>query len=163
MNFDELIGQTFSENELFELVLFEVESHYDQHFSDSMNIFFERIENQKIKVTQITHFENLDALDKHERQNIEKKEWISIDTSHGNIRLMLCRFDRTGQLAVVSKTGTRRQESHLSWFDEYDFYGKPITEEEMRLGFQELCGVFQNHESKQKLKPKKAVQFKAFV
>lgn len=155
----ELTGQTFSENELFEVVLFEVESDYDQHSSDCMNIFFERIENKKIKVTEIIRFEDIAALDKCERQNIEKKEWISVDGKSGSIRLMLCRFDRTGELAVVynDNTRTRREESHLSWLDEYEDYGKPLTEEEMRLGFQELCGVLQSNELKQNLKPKKAI------
>ena len=58
MNFQALIGKTFSEIELYEVLLFDIEANFEKHLSTFIHIYFERISVEKIKINEIVSFEN---------------------------------------------------------------------------------------------------------
>lgn len=155
MNFENLVGQTFQENELYELLLFELEENFEQHGSKFIHLYFDRTEHKKIKLTGIAHFNGSKEMGKKGREIIEKKEWFEIAQNVNHLNLILCRFDRTGFASSIWKDETRTQEWSRGWADERPH--KPMTAEEIRLGFQELMGIFQDHQEMQKSKSKKAV------
>lgn len=156
MNFDTLIGQTFQENEFYELLLFELEENFEENFSKFIHFYFDRTEVQKIKITEVVHFSDTNEIHKKSRSIIEKKEWFEIAKNHCHLNLLLCRFDRTGFVSSIWKDSTRTQEWCHGWADEGPDLG-PMTTEEVRLGFQELVGIFQDQSELQKLRSKKAV------
>ncbi len=155
MNFENLVGETFSETEFYELLLFEIEENFEQYFSQFMHFYFDRSEYKKIKITAVFYFNDDAEMDKKARSMIEKKEWFEIYDNHGHIDLLLCRFDRTGTRSVVRKDETRTEDWRSGWADENPH--KPMTRDEIREAFQELMGVFQDQQDLQKLKSKKAV------
>lgn len=155
MDFENLVGQTFSENELYELLLFEIEENFEQFFLKFIHIYFDRTEDQKIKIIEVVYFKDDIVMDKKARTIIEKKEWVHIYENHGHIDLMLVRFDRTGKISVVRKNETRTQDWCLGWADEEPH--KPMTQDEIRRAFEELAGIFQEQQELQKLRSKKAV------
>ena len=155
MDFASLVEQTFSENEFYELLLFEIEENFEQFFSKFMHFYFDRTEDKKIKITQVVYFKDDSEMDKKARSIIEKKEWFHIYENHGHIDLMLVRFDRTGKVSVVRENETRTEDWSLGWADEEPH--TPMTRDQIRQAFQELAGVFQDQQELQKLRSKKAV------
>lgn len=163
MDLQSLVGQTFFENEFYELLLFEIEENFSKHLDKYIHFYFDRTPDKKIKISEIVFFKTSNELDKTSRKIIEKKEWFEIIESHGHIDLVLVRFDRTGSVSVVYRNSplfgdsTRTQEWKMGWADEKPSLGRPLTPEEIRKGFQELAGIFEDQIEKQKLGPKKAV------
>lgn len=155
MNFENLVGQIFQENELYELLLFEIEENSEAYFSKFIHIYFDRVEDEKIQMTEVNYFKDVDVMDKKARSMIEKKEWFEIYEHHGHVDLIFVRFDRSGKVSIIKKNETRTQDSRIGWADETPH--KPMTRDEIRQAFQELRGVFQNHQELQKLKSKRAV------
>lgn len=155
MDFKSLIGQKYQENEFYELLLFEVEENFELHFSKFIHFYFDRIENQKIKINEVIYFKDSYEMDKKSRQIVEKKEWFEIDQNHGHLNLLFCRFDRTGLTSSIRKDSTRTEEWCHGWADETP--RKLMTPDEIRQGFQELAGFFQSQQELQKLRSKKAI------
>ncbi len=155
MNFKALLGQTFTETELYELLLFEIEENFEQYFSKFMHLYFDRSENKKIKITEVHYFKDDSEMDKKARSMIEKKEWFQLYETHKRLDLLLVRFDRTGTHSSVKKNKTRTEDWRAGWADERP--RKPMTREEIQEAFCELAGVFQNAQELQKSKYKKAV------
>ena len=155
MNFQDLVGKTFQESELYELLLFELEENFENNFSKFIHIYFDRVESNKIRVTELVHFQDTMTMDKKSREIIEKKEWFEIDENQCHLNLLLCRFDRTGFTSSIWKDETRTEQWQHGWADERP--RKPMTAEKIRLACLELMGVFQDHQEKQKLRSKKAV------
>ena len=155
MNFKNLIGQKFFENEFYELLLFEIEEKREQYFSKFIHFYFDRTEDKKIQITELAYFKDRTEMNQKSRSMIEKKEWFEIYENHGHIDLLLCRFDRSGTRSVVYEDKTRTQIASFSWADETPH--TPMTPDEIREAFQELAGVFQNQLDLQKLRSKKAV------
>lgn len=155
MDFQKLIGQTFQENEFYELLLFEIEENFTQYFSKFIHFYFERTSDKKLKILEIVYFKDSVELNKKSREIIEKKEWFGIAQNHNHLNLLLCRFDRTGHASSVWKDSTRTQDWCFGWADEEPYV--PMTQEEIREAFQELCGVSLEQQELQKLRSKKAV------
>lgn len=156
MNLNKLIDKTFQENEFYELLLFDIEENFEQYSSKFIHFYFNRIENTKIKITQIIYFKDDIALDSESRTIIEKKEWFEIAHNHDHFNLLLCRLDRTGFVSSIWKDSTRTEEWCHGWADEGPDLG-PMTPDEIRQAFMELSGVFMNRQDLEKLKSKKAV------
>ena len=135
MNFEKLVNQTFSETEFYELLLFEIEENFEQYFSKFFHFYFDRSDDEKIKITEVLCFKNDTEMDKKARSIIEKKEWFEIYDNHGHIDLLLCRFDRTGMRSVVRKNNTRTEDWSVAWADEKPH--KPMTRDEIREAFQD--------------------------
>ena len=157
MDFERLIGQTFFENEFYELLLFEIEQNFEQHSNKFLHFYFERTPVKKIRITEVFSFNNSEEMDKTARSIIEQKEWFEIDQNQIHINLYLVRFDRTGFVSSIQKNSTHTQEWKMGWADEKPWLGRPLTPEEMRKGFQELAGIFEDQIVKQKLELKKAI------
>lgn len=155
MDFEKLIGKTFQESEFYELLLLEMEENFKQHFSKFIHCYFDRIEDKKIRITEMIYFKDSKEMDKKSREVIEKREWFEIAENHGHLNLLLCRFDRTGFTSSIWKDSTRTEEWSHGWADEK--HHKPMTSDEIRKGFQELAGFFQDQQKLQKLRSKKAV------
>ena len=156
MDFQSLIGKNFSEIELYELLLFDIEANFEKYLSTFIHIYFERISAEKIKINEIVYFENDNDYYQTKRKIVNKKEWIEIDQDQDHINLMLCRFDRSGKLSSVRKEYTISQDMcRLAWLDEYP----PVlsmTRGEVQEALKELCGAFQTHEELQNLESKKS-------
>ncbi len=156
MNFENLIGKTFQETELYELLLLELEEKFEQNFSKFMHFYFVRTAHNNIRITEIVHFLNSIDIHKKNREIIEKREWFEIARNHNHLNLILCRFDRTGLHSSIWKDSTRTQEWSRSWADEEPDLG-PMTPEEIRQAVCELRGFFEDQQELQKSKSKKAV------
>lgn len=155
MDLAEFIGQTFFENEFYELLLFQIEENREKFFSKFMHFHFIR-SCGKIVITELVHFKDDVDMFKKARTNIEKQEWFEIYDNHGHIDLMLCRFDRSGKRTVFYINGdTRTHNCSLGWADETPH--RPMTRDEIREAFQELAGVFNTQQEQQSLSPKKAI------
>ena len=157
MNFEGLVGQTFFENEFYELLLFEIEQNFEQHSNKYLHFYFERNKDKKIKITELVFFSNSDISNKINRANIEKKEWFEIVQNHNHIDLYLVRFDRTGFISSIWKDSTRTEDWKHGWADEKPGLGRPMTPEEIRQGCLELMGIFEDQMELQKLRSKKAI------
>lgn len=156
MNFENLIGQTFFEDEFYELLLFDIEENFEQYFSKHIHFYFSRTSDMKIRITELAYFKKSKEMDKKSRAIIEKSEWFEIAQNHNHFNLLLCRFDRTGFVSSIWKESTRTQEWQHGWADERPDLG-PMTPEEIRQAVQELSGFFEDQQELQKLKSKKAV------
>lgn len=155
MDLNNLIGQIFQENELYEFLLFDIEENFEQYLSKYIHFYFARIENRKIEVTQIAYFKNSIEIDKRDRAIVEKQEWFEIAQNHNHFDLLLCRFDRTGFVSSIWQDHTHTQECHLGWADEGPDLG-PMTPREIRQAILELGGFFEDQLELQKLKSKKS-------
>lgn len=156
MDLNNLIGQTFKESELYELLLFDIEENFEQYLSKYIHFYFARTENNKIKITGAAYFKDPYEMDKKSRSIIEKSEWFEVAQNHDHFNLLLCRFDRTGFVSSIWKDSTRTEEWCHGWADEKPDLG-PMTPDEIRQAFSELSGVFTDQQKLDKLKSKKAV------
>lgn len=156
MNLSSLIGKTFQENQLYELLLFDIEENFAQYSSKHIHFYFDRIKNDKIKVTQIVYFRSSVEIDLKDRTIIGKQEWFEVTQNDDHFNLLLCRFDRTGFASSIWKESTHTQDWCLGWADEGPDLG-PMTPKEIRQAALELGGFFEDQQELQKLKSKKAV------
>lgn len=157
MDFQDLIGGEFTENELYESVLFQVEENFDHYFTKYIHLYFQRVTMKRIRITQVMNFRTEEDLQQRSRQIIEKMEWLEVTRNCNHINLILCRLDRSGQASTVRKD--RPSETFdwcHGWADETHCQ-EPMTPEEIRLAFQELSGLFEHPQSTALLRPKKSV------
>jgi hypothetical protein len=157
MNFEGFVGQEFSEKEFYELLVFEVETHFGLNFKKGFHFYFDRITSNRIKITELVLFDDIMAMDRKDREMIEKKEWFEVEASHESYHLIFCRLDRSGFVSSIYCDGTRTQESCLSWANEGGLPSPPMTPDEMTLAFMELAGVLEADVELQNSKSKKAV------
>lgn len=156
MNLSSLIGKKFQENELYELLLFDIEKNFEQYLLKNLHIYFNRTGYTRIEVTEVLYFSDDIETDAKSRSIIEKKEWFEITQNHNHIDLLLCRLNRTGLTSSIWKDSTHTQEWKHGWADERPDLG-PMKPEEIRQAFLELSGVFIDQKKRQTLKSKKAV------
>ena len=142
MSIHSLVEKMFQENELYELLLFDIEANFEQYYSQFIHIYFNRVENDKIKVIQIVYFNDDIAADTKSRSIIEKNEWFEIVRNHDHINFLLCRFYRTGYVSSIWKDHTRTQNWSHGWADERPDLG-PMSPEEIQQAVLELSGFFQ--------------------
>ena len=155
MNFDDLVGKKFQEQELYELLVFDIEENFEGYCGKAMHLYFERVAGKKIRITSIVNFQDADEMDLKSRSIIEKIEWFNIYENCGHIDLMLVRFDRTGHISIVSRNNTHHQDTVLGWADET--LSNPPTEDQLRQAFRDLSGYLERHSEVEKLRFKKAV------
>lgn len=155
MNFDDLVGKDFQENEFYELLLYDLEENFGQNFSQFIHFYFERTQEKKVRITEVARFNSSNEMNRKSREVIEKKEWFEIDGHRNLLQLILCRLDRTGWASSIRKDSTRTEEWSRGWADEEPH--EPMTREEIRLAFRELAGFFGDQMDLQKLRNKKTV------
>lgn len=155
MNFDDLVGKNFQEQELYELLVFDIEENFEAFFGKAMHLYFERLAGKQIRVTSIVNFNDADEMDQKSRSIIEKSEWFNIYENCGHIDLMLVRFDRTGQISIVNQNDTHHTDTVIGWADET--LSNPPTEDQIRQAFRDLSGFLEHQSRVEKLKSKKAI------
>lgn len=156
MNLKSLVGQTFQENEFYELLLFDIEENFEQYAFQFIHFYFDRVDNNKIKIAEMANFKDSTEMNNKSRSIIEKKEWFEIGQNQNHFNLLLCRFDRTGYLSSIWKDLTRTEDWCRGWADEGPDLG-PMTPDEIRQAVLELGGFFVDQQEMLKLKSKKAV------
>lgn len=156
MDLQYYIGRAYQEMELYELLLFEIEENFDYFFKKSFHFYFDRQADGKIKIIEMKPFSDMQAMDKFSRTIVEKREWFEIYENHGHVDLLLVRLDRTGQVSIVWEDRTHTQDWKLGWVDEQP-PSPPMTPDEIRQAFRELCGFFEDEQEKIEHKSKSQV------
>jgi hypothetical protein len=156
MDTGDLHGKIFSENELYELLLFELEANFSHYYGQNLHIYFDRLKNYKIKVIEVRYFENNEECQKCARATIEKKEWFEISVVGKHIDLVLNRLDRTGLLSAIFHDHSRTETWKRGWADELPDHG-PMSEAEIREAFRELAGMIEEPQYLQDSRLKKEV------
>jgi hypothetical protein len=156
MDLSKYLGKTYQEMEFFALLQFDVEENFDYFSDKNFHFYFERVQDGKLKITELLSFSDSFEMDRKNRSIIEKQEWFQIGKNMNHSDLFFVRFDRTGMLSIIWRDKTHTQELYLSWADEGPPM-EPMTEEEIRAGIRELCGYFEDQQELQKSKSKKAV------
>ena len=159
MDYQSLIGKTFTENELYETILFDIEQNFENYFSEHIHIYFEHLGADKILVKDLVLFADSNSAYLVRREFIEKKAWFEVTyDSKTAVKFMMCRLNRSGKFSIIWKEHTHHQKmGRLGWLDEYPQLKKELTPEEIRKGCLELLGLFEQNQEVQKLQSKKAV------
>ncbi len=154
MNFDELIGQTFHENQIYEMLHFEIEQNFKNYFSKFIHIYFEHLDAGQICILEIVYLADEKTMYITNRQILGTKGWLEIYHHSKHMELMICRKDRSGKFSVMGPSM-----NHTQTFQRADFtpleITRELTPEEERAAFAELAGMFDEHV--QLSKPKIAV------
>lgn len=157
MNFiSNLVGKKFLENEFYEILLSDIERNLEQFKDKHIHFYFDRVENNKIKIKEMVFFKDSLEIDAKSRSIIEKKEWFEVTQNHDHFNLLLCRFDRTGVVSSIWKDSTNTEEWCHGWADEEPDLG-PMTPEQIRHAVMELSSFFMDQQKLQKLRFKKSI------
>jgi hypothetical protein len=156
MNLNAFVGQKYHETEFYDLLLFEVEDNFDFFHDKYLNFYFDRTADGKIVITELKFFEDSEEMNQVGRKIIEKREWFQVGANPNRNDLLLVRLDRTGTLSIVKRTGTHTEEWCHGWIDE-EPPRAPLTPEEKRQAFLELCGFLEDKQAIQQLNSKKAI------
>lgn len=153
MNFNELINKTFTEDEIFELLVFEVEEDFENYLGKHCHLNFEPLAENRIRITELLTFRDADEAQIVNRANLDKNNWLEITDNFGHVDVVLTHADRSHRFAVIYKDKETYHQSGRSYCftDELDDL-TPLTEEEMREGFAELAGCLEAYrKSKNKI------------
>jgi hypothetical protein len=142
MDLNKYVGQSFDETEFFYILQFEIEEHFEQFQNKFLHFYFERLADSKIKICELVISADDDEYHDLNKQNLDKKEWYEIYENGCQIDFMLVRKDRTGKRSVNFKDSNQINENFggYCYADEYADE-PPMTEDEIRLAFQELAGM----------------------
>lgn len=156
MDFSSLIGQTFHENQIYELLQFEIETNFDFYVGKYFLMYYEPLSEGHLKIAELLTFDNEDDYFVVKKRDLGKRAWLEAYEHHGHVDLHLTRQDTSGKLSVIRKTHTHFQEVRGRCFldDETDPNRPKMTPEQIRQGFRELMGIFDDHEQINKSKTK---------
>ena len=152
---DKLVGLTADEDTLFETVLFELESNFDIFKSECYDIVLKQVENQKFKIEKVIWRNDSNNKPPPHSEYMRKNPWFSFEGKGKKIGLILIRIDLTVKSADIFQDGSSEVCLTGSLVDP-NSPAKKMTAEEIRIGFQELCGILQDS-IEVKSKPKKAI------
>lgn len=152
MDINELVNKTFTEDEIFELLVFEVEENFEKYLGKHCHLNFEPLGEEQIRITELLTFNDADEAHIVNRTNLDKNNWLEITDNFGHVDVVLTHADRSHRFAIIYKDKETYYQSGRSYcfLDEYDDL-TPLTEEEMRQGFAELAGCLEAY-SKSKSK-----------
>jgi hypothetical protein len=156
MDFSNLVGQIFHENQIYELLQFDIEANFDFYIGKYFLMYYESLSEGHLKITELLTFDNDDDYFKVKRRDLGKRAWLEAYENHGHIDLHLTRQDTSGKLSIIWKSRTHSQEVRGRCFaDEgVDPNAPPLTPDEIRQAFRELIGIIDDHEQMNKLKTK---------
>ncbi|MBC7421676.1 MAG: hypothetical protein H7328_13185 [Bdellovibrio sp.] len=155
MDFKCLIEQIHDEHELYEQLLAEVEDYFEKYLTTFVHFYFERLPQNKIKITDVCYFGNSESMFKVIKNILGKKEWYQIYHNHGHVDLWKCKLDTKAKVSVIYKERTHTENTGIRFLDTENHI--PMTRDEIREAFQELCGVLQVDAEKKNLITKKAI------
>ena len=157
IDFQSFVGQVYGEQEFYELMLFEIEENLEQYLKKNVHFYFDRSPDGKIQIVEVGHFQNFKEMDQCNRAIIEKREWFELCENEEHCNWWFCRLDRTGTVSSIFHEKTYTSPWKHGWADEYPGYDQPMTEEELRRGIMELCGVFEEATQSPPIRPKKSI------
>ncbi len=148
MIFEELINKVFTEDKLFETLLFDIEAKFEGYVGKYIHLNFDLIEASLFRVLSITYFETEDDMYAMFRKKLDIEAWIQIAWNTGHVDLELTRKNRSYRIALVEsgKETFEQKGSGFCFVDEFADAG-PLTEEEFRLGFAELASELNSYQS----------------
>jgi hypothetical protein len=156
MDLKSLIGQTFHENQIYELLQFDIEENIDSYMGKYYLMYYELLPEGYLMMTELLESYGHDEHYKIIRRDLGKRAFLHIYEHYKHVDLHLCRADATGKLSVIRKTHTHFQEVNgWSFADEGVDPNRPkLTPEQKRQAFRELMGIFDTHEQMSKSKTK---------
>ena len=144
MDLKELVNKTYTEDEIFELLVFEVEENFQHYLGKHFHLNLQRISNALIRVTELIEFKTNDETCLQNRANVDNTTWIEVTDNCGHVDVALTRIDRSYQFAMMNQDkDTYFQSGKYCSFGGEAVDTTPLTEEEMREGFAELQGCLQ--------------------
>lgn len=154
MDFKELINKTFTEDEIFELLVFEIEENFENYLGKHCHLNFELLSGSVIRITKLVNCKDADESYIQCRAKSDKMNWIEITDNFGHIDIRLTHADRSNKLAVIwndDRDTYHHSGKSYSYGDEWGEMA-PLTEEEWREGFAELAGCLEAYKkSKSKI------------
>jgi hypothetical protein len=156
MDLRSLVGQTFHENQIYELLQFDIEENFGSYMRKYYLMYYEPLAEGYLKIIEFQEFLSHDDYYKIIRRDLGKRSWLEIYENHGHVDLTLTRPDTSGKLSVVHETHTHFQEMRGQCFaDESMDPNRPkMTPEQRRQGFLELIDLLNSHEQMSKSKTK---------
>ena len=154
MDLNQLVGQILSEDQIYEVLLFDIEGNFNNYSEKFIHIYFSNRGDGKIHIDQISMMQSEDELYSVNRRILGHQGWIEIYDHDRHIDLTLFRINRSGKLSIIGPELNLTQKfNDLS----YDLPTEPIelTEEECREAFADLADLLVGHINTSK--PKKAV------
>ena len=152
---EKFVGTIGDENAIFETILFEVESNYDYFNKNGYDVILHSLTNGKFQVEKVVNLSDPNQEPLPKSDYWKKKYWIYTVGRSQSISMVLCRIDLTIKSADIYENGNT-DICHVGAMVDPDKPVKKMTPEEIRLGFQELCGILQES-TETKSKPKKAM------
>ena len=137
----DLVDKTFTEDEIFELIVFEIEENFENYLGRHFHLNFILLENSSIRISKLLTFSDADEAHVINRANLDKHNWLEITDNFGHVDVVLTHADRSHRFAIIHRDEETFYQSgkFYSFADEFNNSG-PLTEEEMREGFAEMAG-----------------------
>ena len=154
MDLNKLIGQIFLEDQIYEILHFDIEANFEIYSEKFIHIYFSHLEFGKIQIDQVSMMQNQDELYAVNRKILGLQGWIEIYDHEAHIDLTLFRKNRSGKVSIIGPELNMTQKFHDKSYDLPDVTVK-LTEAERRQAFAELAGLFADELKSSK--PKKAV------
>jgi hypothetical protein len=154
MDFKSLVGQTFHENQIYEILQFDIEENFESYKGKFFLMYYEPLAEGRLKITEFLEFYNDDDYFAVLKRDVGKRAWLEIYDNHGHIDLQLNRQDTSGKVSVIRKTHTRVEEVPGWSFAELDSNQPKLTPDQIRQAFRELMGLFDTSDQTDKSKTK---------
>ncbi len=155
MDFNTLTGQIYNEFSLYEEILAEVEDHLEKYFITFVHFYFERLTNNRIKITKVCYFKNSEAMFKVSKAILGNKEFYQVYHNHGHVDIWKCQMDRKSKISIVYKDKTHTEETGIDFANLKDHV--PMTKKEIREAFQEFSEILSEENNAQHSTAKKAI------
>lgn len=156
MDLKSLVGQTFHENEIYEILQFDIEENIDSYMGRYYLLYYEPLSEGRLKITEFLECHSHEEYGRVIRRDLRKRAWLHAYEHFNHVDLQLCRLDTSGKFSVIRRTHTHFQEvSGWCFADEdIDPNAPPMTPDQIRQAFRELMGIFDTHEQMNKSKTK---------
>lgn len=152
---EKLVGMMGDENTLFETIVFEVESDYDFYHTNHFVIPLKVLENNQFQIESVLWQKDYPEDARPDADFLKKRFWFSNVGKSKRIDMFFHRTDMSVKCAEIFRD--RDWELWLGYaMDPDEPPPRELTPEEIRRGFQELCGILQD-DIEIKSKPKKAM------
>ncbi len=141
MDFNKLIGEIFLEDQIYEILHFDIEANFKHYSEKFIHIYFSHLEFGKIHIDQVLMMQNEDEMYTVNRKIIGQQGWIEIYDHDAHVDITLYRKNRSGKVSIIGPELNMTQKFHDTNYDVPTNIPK-LTEEERRRAFAELAGLF---------------------
>ena len=137
-----LVGKIFDENEIFQLLRFDIEENFKFYLKKYIHIYFNHLDNRKIKINEVVFLYDDASLFAVNRQIIGTKAWIEIYNNSNHIDLTICRKDRSAKYSAFGPNLNYQVDIQKNSYRNPEMVAK-LSPEEIREAFAELSGLFE--------------------